>query len=438
MRKIERLIHAQWIVPIDADDSVLNDHCLAIDNGVIIDILPSHEADVQYQAKIINDCTRHVLIPGLINTHTHAAMSLLKGLSDDLPLMDWLENHIWPVEDKWVSAEFVYQGTQLAIAEIIRSGTTCFNDMYFFPEAIARAADEAKIRASIGMIVIDFPSAYAKNANDYLQKGLEVHDEFASNTLINFAFAPHAPYTVSDNPLKKLHQLSREKNIPVHIHLHETAHEVQEAINRTGKRPLDRLDELELLNKHLIAVHMTQLTDAEITLLRDKKVNIIHCPESNLKLASGFCPVNKLIGAGINVALGTDSNASNNDLDMLGEIRTASLLAKGVSGDARSIPAYQAIRMATLNGAVALGMDNITGSLEIGKAADVVAIKLDAIETSPLYNPVSHLVYCANRSQVTEVWVAGRQLLDNRKLTTLDEHQLLINARKWQQRLTPY
>jgi 5-methylthioadenosine/S-adenosylhomocysteine deaminase len=327
-------------------------------------------------------------------------MSLLRGLADDLPLHDWLNNHIWPAESRWVSEEFVHDGTQLAMAEMLRCGTTCFNDMYFFPDVTARAAAHCGMRASVGLIVIDFPTVWANDADEYISRGLAVHDKFRGDPLIRTMFAPHAPYTVSDKPLEHIRVLADELDIGVHMHVHETAEEIERALDLTGKRPLARLQELELLSPALLAVHMTQLSNAEISELAAAGGHVVHCPESNLKLASGFCPVQSLVAAGVNVALGTDSAASNNDLDMLGEMRTAALLGKAVSGDASALPAHTALRMATLNGATALGIGEETGSLLTGKWADITAVRLDAIETRPLYDPVSQLVYASGRLPV--------------------------------------
>lgn len=431
MNNIDLLLHANYIVTVDNDNRVLKDHCLAIDAGKIVDILPSADAINLYRAKHEQHFTQHVLMPGMINSHTHAAMNHMRGIADDLPLMEWLEQHIWPTEAKYVDSKFVSDGTRLAIAEMIRGGTTCFNDMYFYPDEVARIAIETGMRASIGLIVIDFPTVWANNADEYISKGLQVHEQVRDNTLINVAFAPHAPYTVSDAPLQKLNMLAEELDIPVHMHVHETADEINQSIKEHGLRPLERLQQLGLLSPRLLAVHMTQLNDDDIEKVANSGTHILHCPESNLKLASGFCPVQKLLDAGVNVCIGTDGAASNNDLDMLGELRTAALLAKGVSGSARSVDAATALRMATINAAQALGIDDITGSLEIGKSADLITIDMDYIETQPMFEPVSQIVYATGRHQVTDVWVAGKQLLRGRKLTCMDETALLRTAKDW-------
>ena len=435
MKTVDTLIHARWIVPVDPDAVVYEHHSLVISEGRIVDLLPAEAARAGYRAELEHDLDRHLLIPGLVNAQTHAAMSLLRGLADDLPLNDWLNNHIWPAESRWVNEEFVHDGTQLAIAEMLRSGTTCFNDMYFFPDVTARVAANSGMRACVGLIVIDFPTVWARDANEYISKGLAVHDRFRGNPLVRAIFAPHAPYTVSDQPLEHLRTLADEMDIGIHMHIHETADEVDRAVELTGKRPLQRLQELGLLTPSLLAVHMTQLAEAEIAQFADSGGHVVHCPESNLKLASGFCPVAGLAAAGINIALGTDGAASNNDLDMLGEMRTAALLGKAVSGDASALPAHAVLRMATLNGANALGIGHETGSLATGKWADITAVRMDSLETQPVYDPVSHLVYACSREQVSDVWVAGQHLLKERRLTTLDDHEILGKVRLWQDRI---
>lgn len=433
--KIDSIVHATWIASVDEQNTVHHNYSVAIHEGRIHDLQPRQEILDKYSSDVEVNLDNQLLIPGLINSHTHSAMSLMRGLADDLPLMDWLNNHIWPAEQKHVSAEYVYDGSLLAIAEMLRSGTTCFNDMYFFPEETARAVEHAGMRAKLGLILIDFPSAWAKDADEYLSKGLELHDQLHNNSLISTAFAPHAPYTVSDEPLKRISTYAEELDIPIHIHLHETSDEVEQAIASTGKRPIERLNELGLLSPHLLAVHMTQLTDEEINLVAETGAHVLHCPESNLKLASGFCPTFKLQQAGINIALGTDSASSNNDLDMIAEMRTAALLAKAVSQNASAMPAEDVLRMATINAATALGLDSEIGSVEVGKSADITAIDLSGVENQPVYNPISQLVYSAGRENVSNVWVAGNHLLKDRELTTLDEKAILEKAKSWQEKI---
>ncbi|MFK8066969.1 MAG: TRZ/ATZ family hydrolase [Gammaproteobacteria bacterium] len=433
--KIDTLIHAGWIVPVEPENVVLEQYAIAIHEGEIVELLPSIDAIEKYQAGNVHHLEDHLLTPGLINAHTHAAMNLFRGLSDDKPLMTWLNDHIWPAEQEAVSAEFVLDGTRHAIAEMIHSGTTCFNDMYFFPDQVAHIATVAGMRTMVGMIVIDFPSAWANDAEAYFHKGLEVHDQYRNEPLVSTCFAPHAPYTVNDEALKKVAVHAEELDVQITIHLHEIAHEVEESIKQTGERPIQRLERLGLLSPRLIAVHMTQLNDVDKELIKKHGVNIVHCPESNLKLASGFCPVFDLEQNEVNVALGTDGAASNNDLDMLGEMRSAALLAKGVSQNAEALPAFKALKMATLNGAKALGLDDKIGSLTVGKQADIIAVNMNTIETQPLYDPISQLIYSANRDQISDVWVAGRQLLQDGKLQTLDEQEILQKSREWQAEL---
>src|SRR5680860_260456 len=431
MQTIDSLINARWVVPVEPPDTVLEHHAVAVDQGRIVDILPGPDAERRYQARYTHRFDGHALIPGLINTHTHAAMSLFRGLADDLPLMTWLKEHIWPAESRWVNETFVYDGTTLAVAEMLRGGVTCFNDMYFFPEVAARAAVTAGMRACVGLIVIDFATIYAANADEYISRALAVHDEYKGDALITTAFAPHAPYTVSDDALRRVRTFADELDIPVHMHVHETADEIGQSIATHGGRPLQRLAGLGLVSPSLLAVHMTQLTDADIEQVAGGGAHVLHCPESNMKLASGFCPVHLLLKAGVNVALGTDGAASNNDLDMFAEMRMAALLAKAVAGDATALPAAAALRMATLNGAIALSLSEQTGSLIPGKWADIVAVELDGIEATPLYDPVSQLVYATGRNQVTDVWVAGQQVLEGRRLSHLDEAEVRAKARAW-------
>ena len=435
MLAAEHLLSARWIIPVEPNCVVLEHHALVIRDGRILEILPSDEARHRYPDAHSEDFPDHTLIPGLINAHTHAAMSLMRGIADDRPLMEWLTDHIWPLEQKWMGETFVREGSDLAMAEMIRGGITCFNDMYFFPEVTAQQAIRCGMRAVLGMILVDFPSAWASGPTEYLEKGLSLRDEHLNNPLVSFAFAPHAPYSVSDEPLLRIATLAAELDLPIHMHLHETADEIEQSRQHYGMRPISRLKQLELLGPGYIAVHMTQLTDEEITLLARTGASVVHCPESNLKLASGFCPVARLLGAGVNVAIGTDGAASNNDLDVMGEMRMAALLAKAVSGDASAVPAHTALRMATLNGAKALGLESEIGSLEAGKWADITAVRLDRIETQPLFNPVSDLVYAASRHQVSDVWVGGRRLLRNRELTTLDIGDISHKARLWREKL---
>lgn len=425
------LISARWVIPVEPSNMVLEEHSVVIENGTIIDLLPTEKAVKKYPDTKRIDKPDHALIPGLINAHTHAAMNLFKGLADDLPLMDWLQNHIWPAEAACVDAEFMRDGVELAIAEMLLSGTTCFNDMYFYPDIVAATAQEIGIRANVGLIVLDFPSVWASNSDEYFEKGLQVHDETRSLSLIQTALAPHAPYTVSDQPLEKVRTYADELQVQIHMHLHETAQEISDSKEQYGKSPIARLDGLGLLNPRMIAVHMTQLTNDEIELCAQKGINIAHCPESNQKLASGQCRVQDLLNAGVNVCLGTDSSASNNDLNMFGEMRSAALIAKNATENAKALPAWQSLEMATINGAKALNLQDQIGSLTIGKSADIVAVDLNHVNTQPVYNPVSQLVYSSSRDQVSDVWVQGKHVLSNKTLTTIDINKVLEKAHIW-------
>ena len=436
MQNADLLVLPRWIVPVEPAGVALEEHALVVRDGRIVDLLPADFARQAWQARETLTLPQHAVLPGLVNIHTHAAMSLLRGLADDLPLMDWLQKHIWPAESAHVSRQFCEDGVRLACAEFIRGGTTCFNDMYFFPDATAQVASAAGLRAAVGLIVLDFPTAWAQ-AGEYIHRGLEVYDRFKGDPLIRTTFSPHAPYTVSDGPLKEVRKYATELGIPINMHIHETAGEIEMALGASGKRPWQRLKDLGLVGPDLIAVHMTQLTEAEIADCAQFGVTVAHCPESNLKLASGFCPVDKLLKAGVNVALGTDGAASNNDLDLFGEMRTAALLGKGVAGDARAVAAHEALHMATLAGARALGLDAEIGTLEQGKAADFIAVDLGEVGTQPLYHPISQLVYAGSRHQVSDVFVAGRALLRDRQFQTVDERAIVARAQEWQSKISP-
>ncbi len=435
MQHVDQILHADWVIPIEPSGVTLSDHCVAILGDRIVDVLPSARVSQNFTTDHEIALKDHALIPGLINCHAHAAMTLFRGLADDIPLEPWLRDHIWPAEARCVDRNFVHDGSLLAASEMLRSGTTCFNDMYFFPDEAAAAAIEAGIRAVVGMIVIGFPSAWAANVDEYLHNGQRVHDRYRTHPIIHTAFAPHAPYTVDDDTLRRIATLAEELDVPIQMHVHETQREVDQANAEDGRRPLARLAELGLLSHRLIAVHMTALNNDEIAELARAGVSVVHCPESNLKLASGFCPVAQLLEAGVNVALGTDGAASNNDLDMLSEMRTAALLAKGVANDPAAAPASQVLRMATYCGAKALGMEADLGSLEAGKLADIVAVDLGGIGAAPLYDPISQLVYSGHRDQISNVWVAGRRVVAERKLTNVDIASLKQTTDHWRDRI---
>ncbi|MDH1007133.1 TRZ/ATZ family hydrolase [Pseudomonas nicosulfuronedens] len=427
---LDLLLFPTWIVPVEPAGVVLRDHGLGIRDGRIALLAPRAEA-LRHPATETRELPGMLLSPGLINAHGHAAMSLFRGLADDLALMTWLQEHIWPAEAKWVSEDFVRDGTELAIAEQLKGGITCFSDMYFFPQVACEVVHKAGVRAQISVPVLDFPIPGARDADEAIRQGLALRDDLKHHPRIKVAFGPHAPYTVSDDKLENILMLAEELDVGIHMHVHETAFEVQQALEKNGERPLARLHRLGLLGPRFQAVHMTQVNDEDLAMLVETNSSVVHCPESNLKLASGFCPVERLWQAGVNVAIGTDGAASNNDLDLLGETRTAALLAKAVAGQATALDAHRALRMATLNGARALGMEQETGSLELGKSADITAFDLSGLAQQPVYEPVSQVIYASGRDCVRHVWVGGKQLLDNGKLTRLDEARLIAVAGEW-------
>ena len=429
------IIEAGWVVPVVPHGVVLTDHAVVVSGGEIVAVLPIAEARARFMAKETVSRPDAALIPGLVNAHTHNPMTLLRGVADDLPLKVWLQQHIWPIEGAVIGPDFVADGVTLAIAEMLRGGTTCCNENYFFPDVQAATYKRHGFRARVGLPVIDFPTAWASSDDEYFDRAGEVHDAWRDDALIGTAFAPHAPYTVNDANFERVRLLSDQLDIPVHLHLHETAQEVQQSIEQHGQRPIARIDRLGLFNDRLIAVHMTQLTEAEIHLCAERGVSVVHCPESNLKLASGFCPACALDRAGVNLAIGTDGCASNNDLDMVGETRTAALLAKAVAQDAAALGAFTALRAATLGGAKAIGLDHLVGSLEPGKQADIACIDLAALETQPLHHVVSQLVYAAGRHQVRDVWIAGVRKLADYRLADMDADALVAKAREWRARI---
>ncbi|HYQ38518.1 MAG TPA: TRZ/ATZ family hydrolase [Pseudomonas sp.] len=427
---LDLLLLPEWIVPVEPAGVVLREHALGIRDGRIALIAPRQSA-LAFPARETRELPGMLLAPGLVNAHGHAAMSLFRGLADDLPLMTWLQEHIWPAEAKWVDADFVRDGTELAIAEQVKSGITAFSDMYFFPEVTSEVVHHSGVRAQITIPVLNFPVPGAHDTDEALRRGLELFSDLRHHPRIKVAFGPHAPYTVSDERLERVRVLAEQLDAGIHMHVHETAYEVQQALELSGERPLARLARLGLLGPRFQAVHMTQIDDADLALLMQHNASVIHCPESNLKLASGFCPVERLWQAGVNVAIGTDGAASNNDLDLLGETRTAALLAKAVAGSATALDAHRALRMATLNGARALGLDEECGSLEAGKSADLVAFDLSGLAQQPVYDPVSQLIYASGRDCVKHVWVGGKALLEDGRLTRLDEAELLAKAQAW-------
>ncbi len=416
MKPVDLVIEARWVVPIVPRTAVLEHHAVVVAGGRIIDLLPHVESRERYAPAERVSLPTHALIPGLVNLHAHSAMALFRGIGDDLPLMQWLEQRIWPLEKALVSPEFVHDGTRLAALEMVRSGTTCCSDMYFYPESAVCGLREIGMRAVAGIIAIEFPTAYAVDAEDYLRKGLATRDAFRDDPMVSFTLAPHAPYTVGDDTLRRISVLAEELDLPVHIHLHETAHEIEESMRRYGERPLARLERLRIVTERLIAVHAVHLEPGEIALLAQRGASVAHCPASNLKLGSGIAPIAELLAAGVNVGIGTDGAASNDRIDMVSELRLAALLAKGVRRDPSVLPAPAALEAATLGGARALGMDRRIGSIEVGKEADLAAFDLSSLETQPVFDPMSQLVYSAGREHATDVWVSGQSVVRTRQV----------------------
>jgi 5-methylthioadenosine/S-adenosylhomocysteine deaminase len=440
---VSLIIEARWLCPIIPNNTLFEYKAVVIQSGKIIDICAITQASEQYEAKETVQLDEHILIPGLINCHAHAAMSLMRGLADDLPLMPWLEQHIWPAERNVVSPSFVHDGTLLACAEMLSGGITTFNDMYFYPESAAMASIKAGLRANLGLMVLEFPTNYANNAEDYIDKGTAAKDQLRDEPTISFSFAPHAPYTVSDATFSQINTLSAQLDIGIHTHLHETQAEISQSEQAYGMRPLTRLANLGLLNSSLILAHCVHLNQAEIKLLAEHGCSIVHCPSSNLKLASGIAPIAEYSRNGINIGLGTDGAASNNRLDMFTEMRLAALLAKGQSGDATVISAHQALEMATINGAKALGMDDKIGSIEIGKLADLTAVRMDDLTMQPCFDPISHLVYVVGREQVSHVWVSGdlkyyKPNSNEGVFSNIEPQQLRNILSKWKNKLSEF
>jgi 5-methylthioadenosine/S-adenosylhomocysteine deaminase len=433
-RAVDLRIDARWIIPVEPAGT-LTDHALIVDDGRIVALAKPADADRDYVAAMRVTLSDHVLIPGLVNAHTHAAMTLLRGIADDVPLKPWLEVEIWPREGRLVAPDFVYDGTLLGAAEMLRGGVTCANDMYFFPDAAARAYEQAGMRAMLGMPILDFPTPYAADADAYLARGLAARVAFKHASRLSFSLAPHAPYTVSDATWNTIVMYARQLDLSIQTHVAETKAEIDDARAATHETPLARLDRLGATGPTFIAIHAVHLDAADIDRLATQGCHVVHCPGSNMKLASGIAPVTSLLARDINVALGSDGAASNNRLDIFGEMRLASLLAKVSTGDAAAVPAATALRMATLNGAAAIGLDGEIGSLEVGKQADLTAVRIGSVETLPMFDPASHLVNAAGREHVTDVWVAGERLVDDGRLTTLDVAALESRAHAWQQRI---
>ena len=432
---VDLQIEARWVIPVEPQGVVLESHAVVVDADRIVAIMPIADARQRFEPRERVELGEHALIPGLVNGHTHNPMTLMRGLADDVPFMVWLKEHVWPAEAKVMGPEFVRDGVELAIAEMIRGGTTCCNENYFFPDVQAATYRKHGFRSLIGLPVIEFPTPWAQTRDVYFDKALSVHDDLRGETLIGTAFAPHAPYTVSNESFERIHLLSDQLDLPVHLHLHETADEISDSLRDFGMRPFARIKQVGLVNERLIAVHMTQLTEAEIHDCAANGVSIVHNVESNMKLLSGFCPAEVIRCAGVNLAIGTDGCASNNDLDLFGEMRSAALVGKLIANDAAAMSAASVLRAATMGSARALGWQDRIGSIEVGKQADLAAVNLGTIESQPIYNVVSQLIYACGRHQVSDVWIAGVRKLRNRELTGMDTVEILTKARRWRDRI---
>jgi 5-methylthioadenosine/S-adenosylhomocysteine deaminase len=435
---IDLVIEARWLVPVDSSHSLREFYSVVIHHQLIVDILPTIEARVKYMPSELVVLDEQVLIPGLINAHTHIAMSLMRGMADDLSLMAWLNGHVWPAERAFVTEQYVRDASLLGCAEMLSGGTTCFNDMYFYPQSTAVAVSQAGIRANLGLTILEFPTNYASDADDYLQKGFEAHDSWRGNPLITSFIAPHAPYTVSNQTFEKVAVYAEQLGLGIHTHLHETRDEINQSELQYGMRPIQRISAFGLLGPNFVAAHGVHLLDHEIEMLSGHGCHIAHCPSSNLKLASGIARVADLLNSGVNVCVGTDGAASNNRLDMFGEMRLAALLAKGVNEDATVLPAHQALEMVTIQAAKALGLEDKIGSIEIGKHADLVAVKLTEVTTSPCYDPLSHLVYTCGREHVTHTWVDGTLRYCNGLYANIEPLELKEIIQSWQPKLKQF
>jgi 5-methylthioadenosine/S-adenosylhomocysteine deaminase len=406
------------ITATDAGVTTIEHAAVLIDDaGLIVEVGSASHLLAKAAHATHVDLPAHILAPGLINAHCHAAMSLMRGAADDLPLQRWLTERIWPMEGALVDEHFVRVGTQLAAAEMLLGGTTTCADMYFHSKAAAQSFLSLGQRAVLALPVIDFPTRYASDVDAYVTTGLQVRDEFADEPLLSFALAPHAPYTAADGTFQKVLAYANELGIPVHTHLQETALEVTDSLTQFGERPTARLARLGVLGPDFFAAHGVHLDVTDIATLARFGSSVVHCPSSNLKLASGLAPITTLLKAGVNVGLGTDGAASNNRLDLFEEMRLAALIAKVQANDASAVTAAQAFTMATLGGARAIGLGSVTGSIEAGKAADLIAVSINSPGMQPLFDPVSHFVYAASRADVTHVWVGGQARVADGQLT---------------------
>ncbi len=431
LRTVSLVITNGIVVTVDANRRVIQHGAVAIDGRDIVAVDTADAIAARVRGTETIDAAGAVVMPGLINTHTHAPMVLFRGLADDLALMDWLQKYIFPAEAKTVTPAFVRAGTRLAALEMIESGTTAYVDMYYFEEEIGRVTKAAGLRGVLGQTIIQFPVPDAKTPAEGLARAERFAKEFAGDALITPAVAPHAMYTNDPDTLKACRALADRLHIPVITHLAETRDEVTTSQEKYHLTPVAFLDSIGFWGPRTIAAHAVHVTPADIQILAGRHVAVSHNPESNMKLASGIAPVEAMRNAGVTVALGTDGAASNNDLDMFEAMRQAAFLAKVGSGDPRAIPAAAALEMATIEGARAIGMDREIGSLETGKRADVLVVSMSSARQTPMYDPVSHLVYVTHGDDVRTTIVNGRVLMRDRRVLTLDAAQVLADARAY-------
>ena len=429
-QEVDLLVLGGIVLTADHNWNTYDPGVVAVDGGAIVGVGPRHEVEGAYRGRERIDAGGKLIMPGLLNAHTHAPMTLFRGIADDLPLETWLYKYIWPAETKLLSPDFVRLGTQLAAAEMIRSGTVLFCDMYYFEDDIAEACKEAGIRVVIGEALVDFPTANCQTPEDQLKYTEYLLSQWNDDPLVVPSVQPHSPYAASSELMQQSKELADEYGAPYLLHVSETQSEVRESIEKYRRTPVGRLADLGLLGPTTVAIHGVHLTDEDIELLAQYETGVVHCPESQLKLASGFTPVPKLLEAGVKVGLGTDGAASNNDLDMFGEMGTAAKVHKVIAGDPTTMPARQALSMATLEAARVLGLDDRLGSLEVGKRGDIIVLDLDVPHMVPVYNITSHLVYAAHSSDVRTVIIDGRVVMRDRELLTLDEGEIFARARE--------
>lgn len=436
MISVDYIIRGEYVLPMDEKLTIIKDGAVAVIGEKILEVGTYDEIAKKYYSSSVIEGEGNVVLPGLINTHTHAAMVYFRGMADDLPLTEWLKNHIWPAENRWLSSEFVFDAVELACLEMLKGGVTTYNDMYFYEDAAGRAAKRLGMRAVLGVGILDFPSKSAGTTDEYFANAESFIKDWKGDELITPCIAPHALYTCGTESLKRARRVADKYDIPLHIHLSETKWEVNEIKNRYRMTPVEYLDSLGFLDKRVLAAHCIWVEDNEIELLAKRKVGISHCMESNLKLASGFAPVVTMLMAGIKVTFGTDGAASNNDLNILSEMSTTAKVHKALADNPTVLDAKTVLLMATRWGAEVLGLGDKTGSIEKGKIADIIAINLKKPHLTPLYNVYSHIVYAAMASDVETVMVNGKIVVNDRKLVSADEEEILAKARKWQEKIT--